>query len=316
MMKKCFINSAYSIHPDGVVSGDQILHAVEPDYKDIITNANQRRRMSHIIKMGVAAGLLCLDEANNPEIDAIITATGLGCLADTEKFLNNIVDNQEELLNPTAFIQSTFNTIGAQIALIKGINVYNNTYVHRGGSFEGALLDAVLRICEGDKNVLIGAIDEATETSRAILAHLGMLDNIIMGEGAQFFILSDEPTDNSYAKLESVNAFSNIIEIDTLSNKINDLLEKNQLQKENIDCLMLGKNGHKEYDRIYDDVSAIFPNAKQVSFKDICGEYHTASSFALWKASILMKEDRRIRYTLIYNHYNNANHSLILLGQC
>lgn len=316
MIKKCFINSVYSIHPNSIVSGDQIMYAIEPDYKNIITNANQRRRMSHIIKMGVASGLLCLDDASNPEIDAIITATGLGCLADTEKFLNNIVDNQEELLNPTAFIQSTFNTIGAQIALIKGINVYNNTYVHRGGSFEGALLDAILRICEGNKNVLVGAIDEATETSRAILAHLGMLDNIIMGEGAQFFVLSDEPTDNSYVKLKSAQTFSNAIDIDTLSDKINSLLEKSLIKKEDIDCLMVGKNGHKESDKIYDDISALFPNATLITFKDVCGEYHTASSFALWKASILMKEDRRIRYTLIYNHYNNANHSLILLGQC
>lgn len=316
MMKKCFINSVAAIHPDGIVGGDQILHANEPDYKDIITNANQRRRMSHIIKMGVACGLQCLDMANIPKIDAIITATGLGCLADTEKFLNNIADNQEELLNPTAFIQSTFNTIGAQIALIKGISAYNNTYVHRGGSFEGALLDAILRINEGDKNVLVGAIDEATEISRDILQQLGVLNDITMGEGAQFFVLGNEPTENSYARLVDLQMFSNSTDIETLSNKIDKLLDKNQIRREEIDCLFVGKNGHKEYDNIYNDVAALFPNATQMTFKDICGEYHTASSFAMWKAANVMKENRNIRYTLIYNHYNNANHSLILLGKC
>lgn len=52
------------------------------------------------------------------KVDAIITATGLGCLADTEKFMNALMDNREQMLNPTAFIQSTFNTVGAQLALL------------------------------------------------------------------------------------------------------------------------------------------------------------------------------------------------------
>lgn len=38
------------------------------------------------------------------------------------------------------------------------------TYVHRGLSFESALLDGMMRIWEGDENVLVGAIDEITLT--------------------------------------------------------------------------------------------------------------------------------------------------------
>ena len=50
--------------------------------------------------------------------DAIITGTGLGCLEDTEKFLTAMVTNKEEFLTPTSFIQSTHNTVSAQIALL------------------------------------------------------------------------------------------------------------------------------------------------------------------------------------------------------
>ena len=132
MMQPVYINHIASIHADTASGESLYLSANEPDYKSIITNAALRRRMSRIIKMGVACGLECISTLPSEKVHAIITATGLGCLADTEKFLNTIIENKEQLLNPTPFIQSTFNTIGAQIALLRQIHAYNMTYVHRG----------------------------------------------------------------------------------------------------------------------------------------------------------------------------------------
>ncbi len=86
-----------------------------------------------------------------------------------------MVEQKEQLLTPTAFIQSTHNTIGAQIALLLGCNGYNNAFVHRGFSFESALLDACLLIKENEAhNVLVGAIDEITDNSFAILERFGL----------------------------------------------------------------------------------------------------------------------------------------------
>ena len=103
-----------------------------------------------MVKSGVAAGIESLLEfgARAP-IDAIITATGLGCIADSEKFLDGLIAGDETMLNPTPFIQSTFNTVGAQIALLRGLHCYNTTYAHRWTSFENALTDAALRIGAG-----------------------------------------------------------------------------------------------------------------------------------------------------------------------
>ena len=56
------------------------------------------------------------------------------------------------------------------------------TYVHRGLSFESALLDAMMKIEEGSENILVGAIDEMTETSYTIQQRLGMLKGIAAGE--------------------------------------------------------------------------------------------------------------------------------------
>ncbi len=115
----------------------------EPDYKNFV-DAKLIRRMSRIIKMGTAAAVKCLQQANIEMPGGIITGTAYGCLQDTEIFLQRMIDYKEELLTPTAFIQSTHNTVGAQIALLLQCHNYNNTFVQSGFSFEDALLDAVI----------------------------------------------------------------------------------------------------------------------------------------------------------------------------
>ena len=150
------------------------LACIEPDYKEFI-DPKQIRRMSRIIRMGVAAAMECLQEAGVKVPDAIITGTAYGCLEDTNSFLSKMVEFNEELLTPTAFIQSTHNTIGAQIGLMLQCNNYNNAFVHRGFSFESALLDGMLLLKENEAaNVLVGAIDEITNTSHSILNRMGL----------------------------------------------------------------------------------------------------------------------------------------------
>lgn len=318
-MKRCFINSSFAIHPNGILGDDGIMHACEPDYKSIITDANQRRRMSRIVKMGVAAALLCLQQEREQKIDAIITATGLGCLSDTEKFMNTLLDNDEQLLNPTAFIQSTFNVVGAQIALLTNNHAYNNTYAHRALSFESALLDAMLHINEGAENVLIGAIDEATIVSQAIMQRLGLLNNICMGEGAQFFVLSNRQIATPSTEIVALKTFTGTKASEEIIANIKLFLSENQLNEKDIDILMLGENGHKAQDQIYAKVKEdLFSSSTPLTFKDICGEYHTASSYGIYKACNYLgnKEIQIGSKLLLHNHYNNINHSLILLNKC
>ena len=115
--------------------------ALKKDVKELIPDAMLRRRMSSLLKVSVATAMECLQNAGNVTPDAIITATALGFIEDGEKFLRAIFQQQEQLLNPTPFIQSTFNTVGAQIALLTNNHCYNMTYCQRGESFLHALLD-------------------------------------------------------------------------------------------------------------------------------------------------------------------------------
>lgn len=214
-----YINRIASIHAESS-NEKPYFSAQEPDYKEMITNANLRRRMSRMIKMGVACGLECMKDILPEKVDAIITATGLGCLADTEKFMNALMDNREQMPNPTAFIQSTFNTIGAQIALLLKIHAYNVTYVHRGLSFESALIDGIISIAEGKQHVLAGAMDEITPTSHIIQQRLGLLKGTTAGEGAQFFLLSAQKEEQTFAELKGVDTFITRMSAPEISNRM------------------------------------------------------------------------------------------------
>ena len=176
------------------------------DIKVLIPEMNLRRRMSRVVKSGVAAGIESLLEfgARAP-IDAIITATGLGCIADSEKFLDGLIAGDETMLNPTPFIQSTFNTVGAQIALLRGLHCYNTTYVHRWTSFENALTDAALRIGAGwSQAVLVGAFDETTPSVEKVLQRLRVAQEGRWGESSVFFVLTAERFDCSVAEITGI----------------------------------------------------------------------------------------------------------------
>lgn len=176
---------------------------VVSDTKTLIPDAGLRRRMSRVVRMAVATAVECMGGvAAIDSIDAIITATGWGCLADSERFLNNVIADKEQLLNPTPFIQSTFNTVGGQIALLRHNHCYNTTYVHRSHGFEDALLDALMRMEDGDSaEVLVGAFDEQIPSQHQIMTRLGLFRKQQGGEGAVFARLTALQRPGSLAKV-------------------------------------------------------------------------------------------------------------------
>ena len=62
-----YINRIASIHAESS-NEKPYFSAQEPDYKEMITNANLRRRMSRMIKMGVACGLECLKDISPEKV--------------------------------------------------------------------------------------------------------------------------------------------------------------------------------------------------------------------------------------------------------
>ena len=355
MNKKVYIRSASSISPQKTFgtgkmslneiveySGDK-LTCIEPDYSTLF-DPKLLRRMSRIIKMGSAAAIDCLRQSNITMPDAIITGTAYGCLEDTSIFLTKLIENKEEMLTPTAFIQSTHNTVGAQIALILKCHQYNNTFVHRGFSFESALLDAMLLLNESGKtNVLAGAADEITTNSHAILSRFGLYKRssanvkllgsnskgTMAGEGASFFLLTNETSTENIAQLTAMATFYKPTGPEEIEKNIAYFLQDLSIKTNSIDLVIFGRNGDNREDDIYDHLeTTIFKDRQKTSYKHLCGEYPTSTAFALWLATDIIKNKSvpafpgndvhadATKQVLIYNHYQNSHHSLFLVSAC
>ncbi len=191
-------------HKHLYISGTSYVSADEPDYKEVITDANSRRRMGRLLKMAVWCGLKSLDGVPSERVAGIITSTGAGFMKDTISFGSSIFDREETLLNPSPFMQSTFNTASGYIALIRKIHAYNTTYVQQADGFAASLVDAAMLLDDaGEGNVaLVGAFDEVTPEVDVIRQRLGLYrveDGFLpLGEGAAAFLLSAAmPTDFS-----------------------------------------------------------------------------------------------------------------------
>lgn len=372
--KKIFINGLGMVSPQPAMRKESFLDTVteadnnrfrcaDPGYKSYIP-AELIRRMGRVIKMGVSAAKICLKDAGmelgheqesyrSPE--AIITGTGWGCLEDTEKFLTSMIRNKEEFLTPTSFIQSTHNTVAGQIALLTKCHSYNFTYVHRGFSFETALLDAMMQLESGDfADVLLGASDELTEGYLAITRRMGFWKQkpvsslrlfedsqrgSMPGEGAAFFYLSGERSDKTYASIKGFKMINNLWPTEDSGNVIDAFLSENQLNRKDIGLLLTGNSGDSVSDRPYHPVINCFDDITLKGyFKHLCGEYPTSTSFALGLAALILKtgkmpeivrpnpeknENREVNQgtnhavdnILIYNSFRGLHHSLILVSR-
>ena len=314
-----------------------------PIYKDYL-NPIASRRMAKGVKNGSVAATIAMREAGLEMPDAIITGTGMGCIEDSDKFLKAIIDNKEEFLTPTSFIQSTHNTVAAQIALNLQCKAYNFTYVNAAVSFESALLDAKLQIDDQEANsVLIGGIDEMTDYTASLFKLAGFIkkDNegqfpmlssktagTIFGEGATFFALQNEQKETTYARVKDVEII-NEIEVAKVQEKAIIFLQNNGLTIEDVDLLITGFNGDFSYQSYFDALTQHpFKNTPQVYYKHLSGEYNTASAFGLYVGANIMKSQQVpqiLKYNLIekaayknillYNQYRGIDHSFTLISK-
>lgn len=322
---------------------DAHFFVLEPDYTTVIPPM-QLRRMSRLLKMGVYSGMDCIKQSGVEKPDGIITGTGKGSMIDTEKFVKELKEYNEEALNPTPFILSTYNAINGAIALQTKATGYNQTYVHRGSSFEVSLYDAQLKMNKltEKQHYLVGSFDEITTEYFFVKNKIGYWkkdrDNerslleqhdstgTISGEGTAFFMLSNKP-EEAIAGIHTIHT-SYKSTAEDIKQIIDHSVHKAGWDKEEINMLVLGLNGDKNDEHFYQEVLQDFPNTAVMAFKHLCGEYETSGSFALWLTCQLLKGEnlpgdiwyrkpsidsfspKKIVY---YNHYRGLNHNIITL---
>ena len=221
--KTNFYGNLQKIAPDTEVT--------TPNYKDYF-KGSQLRRLSSILKAGMSIALNCSKSCTKP-FDAIILGTGLGCLTDTAKFLQNIKNKRGDLLSPTAFIQSTHNTISGQISILLNNKGYNVTHSQNSLSFEMSLIDTMTEFHEGANLVLVGGIDETHPFVKELNTKL-KFHSYIDTFCASFFVVQKQITKERIA-IKSVYTDFNQLSNDTFIEKV---CEMESISFEEIDLIL------------------------------------------------------------------------------
>ena len=113
-----------------------------------------------------------------------------------------------------------------------------------------------------------------------------------------------------------------------LQDALDNFLATNNLNSDEIDLIINGVSGDVYHDTVTNAlINSRFESTAQTRFKHLCGEYTTATSFALWLgASILSRQQvpeivkvqhwnqpEKLRSILIVNQYMGKSFTFILL---
>ncbi len=301
---KCNTISVFDSFEDGILAHIHekgLRKLIEPDYKSIIPAAHLRR-MSKVIRMGVAAALKTKTDYLT---EGIIVGSGLGCFDNSAIFTKEYLIKREGLLSPTAFIQSTDNTIAGQIGLILKDNSYNITYLHKGIAFENALTDAILLAAENGKNVLLGAVDEKVE----LFDVKNEKSKYWLGEGASFFILSAQ-NQNALACIKSCTVIS--VAPDNITLEIKSFLARNSFKKP--DLVLYGNSFLNEF-----SVPKYIDEIEVVDYSALCGVYFSNSAFGTQLAVEIIAsgkyEGKEVKRILLVNNFFDKDFGIIYLTE-
>lgn len=145
-----------------LVRAARYIEGADFEWKHLL-NPMKARRMGTLMRRTLVCSLEALQQASDIVPDAVITATGLGCMENSEKFLAAMLESGETMMSPTDFMQSTHNTPGSLISIHLGDHGYNSTYSQGECSLASALMDAFLQLKSGRiRTALVGAHDEIT----------------------------------------------------------------------------------------------------------------------------------------------------------
>lgn len=262
---------------------------IAPDFKEYIPAASLRR-FSPVLRIAITAALAC---KNEKDFDAISVGTALGCLKDTEKFLQTFIQSASDTLSPTAFIQSTHNTIAGAISMALGNHAYNMTHTQNSLSFETALIDGLMCVQEGKTNVLVGAADEAIPFLE-LLRPTVIQSELPLTNGATFMVLSNETSEKALIDCAVEFNATNTTE------KIEAFLAKNGVDSSQVELVL------------YAGECPTTIGDKQVNYEQYTGLYYSSSAFAVHLANDYSGKNGN--YALIVNHQIPGKLGLTLVG--
>ena len=274
------------------------VRSLDPNFRDWL-NPLESRRMGKIMRRALVTAQKVMRDSGILQPDAVITGTGLGCIENTELFLDQLCREGEEMLKPTYFMQSTHNTISSLISIHNHLHGYNTTYSHKSVSFDSAFLDAFTQLRLGDiRTALVTGNDEMTPTYFSILqraGYVGQPGQVAAGEASVAMMLTTDPTDA-------------LCEVEEVRMSVKDL----QLPSSSVDLLVLGTNGVPQNDCLYQKVAQQLPEVETFEYKRLFGECYTVSGIGVYAAAHLICKGRANR-VLFVNHSDGLDVTFITL---
>lgn len=274
------------------------VRSLDPNFRDWL-NPLESRRMGKILKRALVTAQKVMHDSGVQQPDAVITGTGLGCIENTELFLDQLCREGEEMLKPTYFMQSTHNTISSLISIHDHLHGYNTTYSHKSVSFDSALLDAFTQLRLGDiQTALVTGNDEMTPSYFSILqraGYVGQPGQVAAGETSVAMMLTTDPADA-------------LCEIEEVSMSVRGV----QQPLAPADLLVLGTNGVPQNDQLYREVAQQMPGVETFEYKRLFGESYTVSGLGVYAAAHLLSQGRAGR-VLFVNHSDNLNVTFVTL---
>ena len=267
-----------------------------------LLTANQRRRLCRMAKMA----LIAARRSHSPDPAqrlAVVLATGLGCLEEGAMFIENMIAKDERAPMPSRFPGSVHNAPAAQIAMDLGARAMNAAPTAGEISFESALWIGMTQLVTGQADVaLVGAVDELNKYPLSIGQRWGFwTEHTLPGEGAMVASLARAET--AAARLAGVTKvrlgryrrpFDAEREADWIAESV-DLAA--------VDAVLSGAKGWPALDAPYAAVMGALSkragrSLRHYTYKQTCGEFHSASAFGFSVAVELVRE--RSRGVLLY----------------
>jgi len=313
------------------------------------------RRLDRLqLLMLTAAGLAVRDAGiqAGPSV-GVFAGTALGSLGATVEFLENMICLDEREPKPAKFINSVHNAAASAIAIQLGCKGSNHTVTHDCVSLEMAFRRAAVALEAGrlEHTIVVGG-DELNGYFVAATQQLGWWRTVsqplspledtgiwgsLPGEGAAAFVLEKpgRPTDGHRAAvIRSMQIGppsardSPAVDVDRQCRFLQDVCDEAGVSPAEIDLMLVGANGDELVDARYRSVTEAF-SARVVGpmglgcFKQLCGEFCTASGIGLATAVEMVRSGRvpakirpivppcrpAISNVLVYNIYPNGYHS-------
>ena len=255
---------------------------------------NQRRRSSRLQQMALTTAR----QSHAPDASqrvAVAIGTGLGCLEDAGAFIVNLIEKDEREPMPTRFPNSVHNSAAGQVAMDQGARSLNSAPTAGEITFECALWQAAAQLATDEADVaLAGAVDEVDKYLVCIGQRWGAWsEKVLPGEGAAVASLARaEKVPLPLAKISALklgrykNPFAAKREAEWIVSAV-DLKD--------VGVILTGAKGFARLEPKYESVAAELSalagkNLEHQTYKQHCGEFHSASAFGFSQAIKIARE--------------------------